>query len=343
METVVSEASTRWRDRRVLVTGATGLLGSWLVRELQSQHADVVALVRDRVPRSYLWEASDLEALTCVHGELTDYATVARAIGEYEIEVVFHLGAQTIVQIANRDPLSTFESNIRGTWQLLEACRLAPTVQAVVVASSDKAYGDHEQLPYTESTPLQGQHPYDVSKSCADLISTAYHRTYALPVAIVRCGNLFGPGDLNFNRLIPGTIRSLLLDEPPIIRSDGTFIRDYIYVRDAALAYLRVAEAVLGGVHGEAFNFSNEVQISALEMVMMIRSIIRSELEPMILNQGSGEIVNQHLDAGKARRMLSWEPTYQLDGALAETVEWYRRHVDRLRATIAPVSAAESA
>lgn len=343
MEAVVGDTHSRWRDKRVLVTGATGLLGSWLVRELQSRHADVVALVRDRVPRSYLWEASDLDSLTCVHGDLSDYGTVARTIGEYEVEVVFHLGAQTIVQIANRDPLSTFESNIRGTWQVLEACRLAPTVRAVVVASSDKAYGDHEELPYTERTPLRGEHPYDVSKSCADLLSTAYHRTYGLPVGIVRCGNLFGPGDLNFNRLIPGTIRSLLLEEAPIIRSDGTFIRDYIYVRDAALAYLRVAEAVLGGVHGEAFNFSNEVQISALEMVTMIRSLIGSELEPIILNEGSGEIVNQHLDASKARRMLAWEPAYALDGALTETIEWYRSGVSRLTTAGAPVSASEGA
>lgn len=332
-----------WRDRRVLVTGATGLLGSWIVRELQARHADVVALVRDRVPRSYLWETSDVAALTCVQGSLEDYGTVARALGEYEVEVVFHLGAQTIVQIANRDPVSTFEANIRGTWNLLEASRRAPTVGGVVVASSDKAYGEHDELPYTESTPLRGQHPYDVSKACADLLATTYHRTYGLPVGIVRCGNLFGPGDLNFNRLIPGTIRSLLLDETPVIRSDGTYIRDYVYVRDAALAYLRVAEAVLDGLHGEAFNFSNEVQISALEMVRMIASLIGSDREPRVLNQGSGEIVNQHLDAGKARRMLGWEPTYELAQALRETIDWYRGRVGDFRTATAVVSAAEGA
>jgi len=332
MPAATESSATEWRDRRVLVTGATGLLGSWVVRELQSRGADVVALVRDRVPRAYLWEAADVDRLTLVHGALEDQPTVARALGEYEVEVVFHLGAQTIVQIANRDPISTFETNIRGTWQMLEACRRAPTVRAVIIASSDKAYGDHDQLPYTESTPLAGQHPYDVSKSCADLISTAYHRTYGLPVAIIRCGNLFGPGDLNFNRLIPGTIRSLLLEERPIIRSDGTFIRDYVYVRDAALAYLRVAEAVLDGLHGEAFNFSNEVQISALEMVDRIRAVMGSSLEPTILNQGAGEIVNQHLDASKARRVLGWTPAYELEDALRETVEWYRQSSDRLHA-----------
>jgi CDP-glucose 4,6-dehydratase len=263
------------------------------------------------------------QSLTCVTGQLEDYPTLARAIGEYEIEIVFHLGAQTIVQIANRDPLSTFESNIRGTWNLLEACRRAPTVRAIVVASSDKAYGDHEVLPYDESTPLQGRHPYDVSKSCADLIASAYHQTYGLPVGIVRCGNLFGPGDLNFNRLIPGTIRSILRGEAPVIRSDGTFVRDYLYVRDAARAYSVVGAAVLGGLHGEAFNFSNEVQISALDMVRMIGRLMSTNLEPNILNEGAGEIVHQYLDAGKARRLLGWEPAYLLDDALRETIAWY--------------------
>jgi CDP-glucose 4,6-dehydratase len=316
------------RDRRVLVTGATGLLGSWLVADLQSAGADVVALVRDRVPRAHLWELPGRVSLTCVSGQLEDYATLARTVGEYEIEIVFHLGAQTIVQIANRDPISTFESNIRGTWNLLEACRRAPTVKAIVVASSDKAYGDHDRLPYDESTPLQGRHPYDVSKACADLIATAYHRTYELPVAIVRCGNLFGPGDLNFNRLIPGTIRSILRGEAPVIRSDGTFIRDYLYVKDAARAYVVVASSVLDGIHGDAYNFSNEVQISALDMVRNIGRLMSSSLEPTILNEGAGEIVNQYLDAGKARRQLGWEPIYALDDALRETINWYAERMD---------------
>ena len=335
MEALVNPSTSNrveMRGRNALVTGATGLLGSWLVRELQSSGANVVCLVRDRVPRAHLWEVSDLENLTIVHGDIEDNRTLVRTVSEYEIQVVFHLAAQTIVQIANRDPMSTFETNIRGTWQVLEACRHAPTVEAIVVASSDKAYGDHEELPYTETTPLQGQHPYDVSKACADLIATAYHRTYGLPVAVVRCGNLFGPGDLNYNRLIPGTIRSLLLGEPPVIRSDGTYIRDYIYVRDAALAYLRVARAVLEGIRGEAFNFSNEVQLSALDVVAKISSLMGSDLEPTILNQGAGEIVNQHLDAGKARHMLEWMPAFELDDALRETIAWY---ADRLAPAMA--------
>ena len=328
----MSDPSTAalWPNRPVLVTGATGLLGSWLVRELQDRGALVVALVRDRVPQSHLWSAADLGRLVSVQGELEDYDVVSRAVNEYEIDTVMHLGAQTIVPIANRNPLSTFEANIRGTWHVLEACRTAPTVKAVVVASSDKAYGDHDELPYDESTPLVGSHPYDVSKSCADLIAFAYHRTWGLPVCVTRCGNLFGPGDLNFNRIVPGTIRSALLGQPPVIRSDGSFVRDYFYVRDAALAYVQLAEHMLTtGLAGEAFNFSNEIQLTVLELVERILGLVGADVEPVVLGGGAGEIQRQYLSAAKARKVLGWGPVYGLDQGLLDTIPWYRALVDR--------------
>lgn len=332
VEAVVTGAAgtAGWANRPVLVTGATGLLGSWLVRELHSRGALVVALVRDRVPQSHLWTAPDLRRLVCVYGALEDYDVLSRAINEYEVETVMHLGAQTIVPTANRNPLSTFEANIRGTWHVLEACRTAPTVKAVVVASSDKAYGDSDQLPYDESTPLAGGHPYDVSKSCADLIALAYHRTWGLPVCVTRCGNLFGPGDLNFNRIVPGTIRSALMGQPPVIRSDGTFVRDYFYVRDAALAYVVLAERMHDtGLAGEAFNFSNEAQLTVLELVERIAALVGTEVDPIILGGGSGEIQRQYLSAAKARKVLGWGPAYTLEQGLAETIPWYRELVQR--------------
>jgi CDP-glucose 4,6-dehydratase len=325
-----SPESTVWTNRPVLVTGATGLLGSWLVRELQARGAAVVALVRDQVPQSHLWTAADLDRLVSVHGALEDYEVVSRAINEYEIDTVMHLGAQTIVPIANRNPLSTFEANIRGTWHVLEACRTAPTVKAVVLASSDKAYGNHDELPYDESTALIGSHPYDVSKSCADLIAFAYHRTWGLPVCVTRCGNLFGPGDLNFNRIVPGTIRSALMGEPPVIRSDGSFVRDYFYVRDAALAYVQLAEHMFAtGLAGEAFNFSNEVQLTVVELVERILALIDPSLAPVILGGGAGEIERQYLSAAKARKVLGWTPAYSLEQGLHDTIAWYQALVDR--------------
>lgn len=317
--------SLQWKDKKVLVTGATGLLGSHLVRALQECEAEVVTLIRDRVPRSYLWSAAEANHFVSVYGELDDYLLLARVMNEYEIEVVFHLGAQSIVPIANRNPLSTFESNIRGTYHLLEACRLASTVQAVIVSSSDKAYGDHHDLPYTETTPLRGQNPYDVSKSCVDLLSSTYHKSFDLPVCVIRLANMFGPGDLNFNRLIPGTIRSILKGEEPIIRSDGTYTRDYIYVEDAALACLLLGEKmILQNIMGEAFNFSNELRISALEMVKTILKLMESSLQPKILNNVTGEIVHQYLSTQKVRSVLGWSPCFPLEEGLRKTIAWYR-------------------
>ncbi|HSK18841.1 MAG TPA: GDP-mannose 4,6-dehydratase [Longimicrobiales bacterium] len=321
-----------WNQRNVFVTGATGLLGSSLIEELIAKGADVVCLVRDWVPESRLIESGSIARTRVVRGDLEDLATLIRALNEYEIDTVFHLGAQTIVGTASRSPLSTFESNIRGTWNLLEACRVCPRlVERIVVASSDKAYGAHPQLPYTEDTPLQGRFPYDASKSCADLISLSYHATYGLPLAVTRCGNLYGGGDLNFNRLIPGTIRSVLRGEPPVIRSDGSFVRDYFYVRDAVEAYMQLAERLPEAAFvGHAFNFGTETPMSVVELVDRILALTgSSHLAPRILNEATHEIPQQYLDCSKARRLLDWQPSYTMDEGLLETVSWYRDHLDR--------------
>ena len=319
-----------WAGRRVFVTGATGLLGSWLTESLVARGADVVCLVRDWVPASRLIAGELPAEVTLVRGELEDFPLLLRCVNEYEIESVFHLGAQTIVGTARRSALSTFEANVRGTWNLLEACRLCrDLVGRVVVASSDKAYGEHADLPYTENAPLEGRYPYDVSKSCADLISLSYARTYDLPVAITRCGNLVGPGDLNFNRLVPGPVRSALLDERPLIRSDGTYVRDYFYVADAAEAYLDLAERMSErDLGGEAFNFGTETPLSVLEMVETILGLMgKSSLRPRILDEARSEIRAQYLDCTKARRVLGWRPRHTLEDALRETIDWYRERL----------------
>jgi len=315
-----------WRSRPTLVTGGTGLLGGWLTRRLLDDGADVVCLVRDWVPQSELVASGSLARVRTVRGDVRDQALLERILGEYEIDTVFHLAAQTIVGVAQRNPVSTFESNIQGTWSLLEACRRSPRVKSIVVASSDKAYGDQERLPYDEETPLQGKHPYDVSKSCADLIAHSYAVSYGLPVAITRCGNFYGGGDLNWNRLVPGTIRSVLHGERPVIRSDGTLVRDYFYVEDGVGANVRLAEALRARpeLAGEGFNFSNEIQVTVLDLVRRILSHMGSSLEPDVRNDATHEIKHQYLSAAKARRMLEWTPSFELDAGLERTVSWYR-------------------
>jgi CDP-glucose 4,6-dehydratase len=318
-----------WRDRNVFVTGATGLLGSWTTEELLARGAHVVALVRDEVPSSRFYREHDLcRRVDIVRGALEDYDAIERALNEYEIETVLHLGAQTIVGTANRSPRATFEANVRGTWNVLEACRVIPTVKRVVVASSDKAYGDQERLPYEEDAPLIGRHPYDVSKSCTDLIALSYHHSYRLPVTVTRCGNLFGGGDLNWNRIVPGTIRSVVRGERPVIRSDGTYIRDYFFVKDAVHAYLHLAQRMTDpALHGHAFNFSNEIQVTVLDLTRRILAAMGSKLEPVVLGEAKNEIKHQYLSAKKARELLGWEPRWELGDALAETVAWYRHHL----------------
>ena len=316
-----------WSDRPTFVTGATGLVGGWLVRRLVEEGADVTCLVRDWVPESMLLRDGMHAGVKIVRGDVRDQATLERGLGEYEIDTVIHLAAQTIVGIANRNPVSTLETNIAGTWALLEACRRSPRIRQVVLASSDKAYGDQEQLPYAETTPLEGRHPYDVSKSCSDLIGQMYAVTYGLPVTITRCGNFFGGGDLNWNRLVPGTIRSILRGERPVIRSDGQYIRDYFYVEDGAEAYMLLAEKLAASpkLAGEAFNFSNEMQISVVDLVRRILALMNSDLEPEIRNEATGEIRHQFLSAEKARTQLAWAPRFSLDEGLRKTISWYEQ------------------
>jgi CDP-glucose 4,6-dehydratase len=315
-----------WRDRSTFVTGATGLVGSWLVRRLVEAGADVVCLVRDWVPQCELTRSGLIEQVKVVRGDVRDQALLERSLGEYEVDTVLHLAAQTIVTIANRNPVSTFETNVGGTWALLEACRRSPRVKQIVVASSDKAYGDQTKLPYDEATPLQGRHPYDVSKSCADLITHTYAVSYGLPAVITRCGNFYGGGDLNWNRIVPGTIRSILRGERPIIRSDGNFTRDYFYVEDGAAAYMHLAESLARqpDLKGEAFNFSNELQITVSELVKRILKLMDSPLLPDIRNEASNEIRHQYLSAAKARQKLQWKPLYSLEDGLQRTIDWYR-------------------
>ncbi|MDQ6712043.1 MAG: GDP-mannose 4,6-dehydratase [Candidatus Dormibacteraeota bacterium] len=317
---------TFWRDRPTLVTGATGLLGGWLVRRLLDLEADVICLVRDWVPQSELVGARLIERTKVVRGDIRDQAMLERTLGEYEVDSVIHLAAQTIVGIANRNPVSTYETNVGGTWALLEACRRTPTIRQVALASSDKAYGSHDQLPYDEKAPLHGRHPYDVSKSAADLIAQSYATTFGLPVVVTRCGNFYGGGDLNWNRVVPGTIRSVLRGQRPVIRSDGTYIRDYFYVEDGAATYTLLIERLAQDrkLQGESFNFSNETPTTVLALVEKILEAMGSDLEPEIRNEAVNEIKEQYLSAAKARRMLQWKPAFSLDQGLARTIDWYR-------------------
>lgn len=324
---MTGERGLVWRDRRVLVTGASGLVGGALVAHLLELRADVVCLVRDWVPQSELVRDRLLERCTVVRGDVRDQALLERVLGEHEIETVLHLAAQTIVTIANRNPVSTFESNVAGTWALLEACRRSPLVKQIVVASSDKAYGEQAQLPYEEDAPLVGRHPYDVSKSCADLVAQSYAQTYDSPVVISRCGNFYGPGDLNWNRIVPGTIRSVLKGERPVIRSDGQYVRDYFYVADGARAYTLLAEALHRDprLRGRAYNFSNEQPLTVLALVERLLRVLDSRLEPDVRAEASHEIRAQYLSAARARAELDWRPLHSLDDGLARTVAWYRR------------------
>jgi CDP-glucose 4,6-dehydratase len=325
------EVGSYWQGKRVFVTGATGLMGGWLVKALMREGADIVALVRDQAPKSMVVREGLIEQIAIVPGDLESLPTMQRAIAEYEPHTVFHLAAQPLVQVAKRDPVGTLRANVMGTWNVLEACRLAGKSN-VVVASSDKAYGATENLPYLETHPLQGRYPYDVSQSCTDLIAQMYAATYGTKTAIARCGNLFGGGDLNFSRTLPGLIQATLANEPFVIRSDGKFVRDFLYVKDAAECYLTLGERLAedDSIAGEAFNFSLGERLTVLEIVHMTLKIMgRTDLKPVIQNVATSEIREQYLDASKAHERLGWKPAYGMEEAIRETVEWYREHFAR--------------
>ncbi len=315
-----------WKDKNVFVTGGNGFLGGWLIQEQVKKEANVTCLIRDNVKNSNLQLLGLMDNINIISGSVEDYRTVERGMNEHESDVVFHLAAQAIVGVANRSPISTFETNIKGTWNVLEACRQV-SIKRTIVASSDKAYGEHEKLPYKEEFCLNGLSPYEASKSCTDIITRTYAKTYGLPVAITRCGNIYGGADLNWSRIIPGTIKAVMKNERPLIRSDGTPIRDYIYVMDVVNAYIMLAEQVdRKEVSGEAFNLGTETPISVLDLTKKIISLLGRKLEPQIQNQAKNELHMQYLDWSKARKILGWKPKYKLDEGLAETINWYEEY-----------------
>ena len=322
---------SHWRDRPVLVTGATGFLGSWLVDALTRSGASVTALVRDRVPKSMLLTSDSMNTVNVVYGDVRDQRVLERALGEYEVDTVFHLAAQSTVGVANRNAVSTFDTNVRGTWALLEAVRRSPLVRSVVIASSDKAYGEQEELPYTESSPLLAVNPYDASKACADMIARSYALTFGVPVAITRCGNFFGGGDLNWNRIVPGIIRAALRGNRPVLRSVGTMVRDYFYVEDAVSAYLCLGEQLASRpeLRGEAFNFTNELHCDVRTLAEKILTQLGSSLKLDIRADAPHEIQHQWLSAAKAHRVLGWSSAFTLDEGLDRTIAWYRDHLAR--------------
>lgn len=323
-----------WKGARVLVTGATGVVGTNLVNRLEGYGSEVVALVRDWVPANRIlgrWLEGN-NKVSIARGELEDLHFVERVMAEYEIQYIFHLGAQTIVNVGNRSPVTTFRANIVGTWNILESARILQSysdeIKGVCVASSDKAYGTSPVLPYTEDMPLEGEHPYDVSKSCTDLIARSYAKSYGLPVTVARMGNIYGPGDLNFNRIVPGTIRSVAEGKTPVLRSDGTPVREYFYVEDSVDAYLTMAEqSGKHGVAGEAFNFSSGEKLTVLAVVEKILEAMGSDLTPEILGTSRNEIQDQYLSIDKARSVLGWEPATSFDEGIRKTIEWYRRNI----------------
>ena len=323
----VQGSATYWSDKRVLVTGASGMVGSWLTQWLVESGAHTVAFIADTDPQSELVRSGTINKVSVVNGRLENYDDIERAINNHEVDSIFHLGAQPIVGAADRAPRHTFESNIQGTWNLLDACRvLSPLVKRIVVASSDKAYGTQPVLPYTEDMSMNGDHPYEVSKSCTDLISTTYARTYGTPVTIARCGNIYGGGDLNWNRIVPGTFRSLLRGEQPVLRSDGTFVRDYLHVDDIVSAYLTLGEQTDNPAFaGQGFNFSDEAPLTVLAIYKAIcEAAGRKDTEPQILNAASSEIKDQFLDSTKAHNVLGWRASVTLEDGLKKSFDWYR-------------------
>ncbi|MBI4489144.1 MAG: GDP-mannose 4,6-dehydratase [Deltaproteobacteria bacterium] len=315
-----------WKDQNVLVTGANGFLGSWVSKRLVEEGANVICFLRDALPKSYFNLSGTVDKVVIAQGRLEDYFSIERVLNEFEVNFCFHLGAQAIVGTAERLPLSTYDSNIRGTWNVLEAVRRNSRVKGLVIASSDKVYGEKEDLPYTEQDPLGGLNPYDVSKVCADLLAQSYFHTYGIPLGIARCGNFYGPGDLNFSRVVPGTIRSLVGNQNPLIRSDGTYLRDYFYIEDAVGAFLTLGESLAKEeIKGQAFNFGTEAPIQVLDVVGQLIDISgKKHLKPVVLNQAANEIKAQYLSCRKAREVLGWRHKVGLPEGLAKSYSWYK-------------------
>jgi len=318
-----------WKGKNVFITGADGFIGSWIAKTLVEKGSNVFVIIRDikRVCSLDLLKIRD--KVTVIQGDIIDISCLQRIINEKEIDTVFHLAAQAIVGVANNSPLSTFESNIKGTWNVLEVCRLNRNVKRIVVASSDKAYGVQEKLPYTEESPLLGTYPYDASKACADILTKSYYKTYGLPVAVTRNANTYGGADLNFSRIIPDAICTLLKDKQFVIRSDGTFERDYMYVKDAVSAYLTVAENLdKEEIHGEAFNFGTVNPVSVIDLFKKIVGLMGKDIEPKILGEAKNEINRQFLSIDKVKKVFGWQPGYSLDEGLKETIEWYKENIN---------------
>jgi len=321
-----------WHNKNIFVTGASGFLGSWLIKELLSFGARITVIIRDYEAHSNFYQFGFDKKVNIVNGDLINFLLLSRIFNEYEIDTCFHLAAQPLVPTANRSPLSTFESNIRGTWNVLEAARKNPLKPKVVIASSDKAYGSSNNLPYTENQLLKGDYPYDVSKSCTDILAQSYYKTYKLPVTISRCGNFYGGGDTNWSRIVPGTFKSIIFNENPIIRSDGKLIRDYFFVKDVVSAYLALGEGMDDeSIHGEAFNFGTETPISVIDLVNnMINISGKKNLKPEILGKNHGEILEQYLSSKKAYRVLGWSPKYSLEHGLIQSFEWYKDFFNKI-------------
>lgn len=313
-----------WEHRNVFVTGCTGFVGKHLVKELLLKGAKVTGLVRNNHFSSF--PEKTYKQINVVNGSLDDLHVIKQSFEDFKIDTVFHLAAQSDVGSAAQNPVAALETNIRGTWNVLEACRQT-SVNRIIVTSSEKAYGDQSPTPFVETFALQGRYPYDVSKSCADLITNMYFHTYQLPVCIIRCGNLYGGGDLNFNRIIPQTIKSVLQNKAPEIRSDATLVRDFFYIEDAVEAHLLAAEKLESRqLAGEAFNFGYEYPQTLLEVVERILNMMNSDLQPIIQNQVSYENKHQFLSAQKAKELLDWTPVYDFDSGLESTIDWYRKY-----------------
>ena len=323
-------AKMNWKGMNVLVTGADGFIGSHIAKALVDKGTNVTTIVRDVKKTSNLDVLNLRNKVNIIHGDLVNFHDCERTINEYDVEFIFHIAAQAIVGPANRSPLSTFESNIKGTWNILEACRLSKTAKGLIVASSDKAYLQQKKLPYTEESPLNGYYPYDASKACAEILARCYYMTYNIPLAITRNANTYGPADMNMSRIIPDVITTVLRGEQPVIRSDGTPERDYMYVKDAVSAYLTLAENLhRKEIVGQAFNFGTSKPISVIELYSKIIKLMGKSVKPKILGEAKNEIDRQYLAIGKVKKILKWQPKYTIDQGLKETIEWYKNNYQK--------------